>query len=168
MNTDPEVRAAVAELLGPEVLTTDGLDRQRIAELVFGATANHKERLDALDRIVHPRVLERHIKLLDEYAERGLPLVAIESALLYEVGLEDGFDYVVVVDAPDDVRIQRVMMRSGLTEEQVRQRMADQVPMGEIRLMADFVLDNSGTLEELGRAANKLAAIIEILPEGGL
>jgi dephospho-CoA kinase len=150
------------------VLTTDGLDRQRIAELVFGATANHKERLDALDRIVHPRVLERHIKLLDEYAERGLPLVAIESALLYEVGLEDGFDYVVVVDAPDDVRIQRVMMRSGLTEEQVRQRMADQFPMGEKRLMADFVLDNSGTLEELGRAANKLAAIIEILPEGGL
>ncbi len=164
MNTDPDVRKAIAELLGSDVLTDNGLDRQRIAELVFGATPEHKKRLDALDAIVHPRVLQRHMDLLERLEADGLELAAVESALLYEVGLEDGFDYVIVVDAPEDVRVQRVMARSGLTEAQVRQRMADQLPMAEKRMLADFVIDNSGSLDDLATAVNKLAAIIEILP----
>ena len=165
MNTNPNVRAQVAELLGSDVLVDGGLDRAKIAERVFGDTPEHRERLDRLDQIVHPAVLQQHLETLEEEREKGTPLVAIESALLFEVGLDDGFDWVVVVDAPDEVRIERVMKRSNLTEAQVRARMNEQLPMQEKKSLADFVIDNGGTLEELAQAVDTVTTIIDVMPD---
>ena len=82
MSTDQEVRAEIAELLGEDVLTPDGLDRAKIGEMVFGGTEEHRKRLDLLDQIVHPRVLDKHMEVLEEEHAQGTPLVCIESALL--------------------------------------------------------------------------------------
>jgi dephospho-CoA kinase len=164
MQSDAEVRAEMAGLLGPEVLTADGVDKQRVATLVFGTSPEHRERLEALERIVHPRVLEYHMHEIDKHAEAGTPIVAIDSALLFEVGLEDGFDWVIVVDAPNDVRMQRVKERSNLTDEQVQARINEQLPMQEKRALADFVIENGGTIDDLKGAVGKVATIIEVLP----
>ena len=165
MSSDIEVRQEIAELLGPDVLTEGGLDRQKIAEMVFGDTQEHRTRLQTLDRIVHPRVLDRHMDVIEEEKDKGTPIVVIESALLFEVGLEDGFDWVVVVDSPDEVRIPRVMERSGLSEEQVRARMKEQLPMQEKRSLADFVVENAGSMDDLQASVNKIASILEVMPD---
>ena len=165
MTRDPEVREEISRLLGPEVLTEGGLHRQRIAELVFGDTDEHRYRLDQLDRIVHPRVLEQHMLAIERHEGEGTPIVAIDSALLFEVGLEEGFDWIIVVDAPNEARMQRLKDRSGLTDEQVQARMREQLPMQEKRAWADFVIDNGGSLEDLRKSVEKVATIVEAFPD---
>lgn len=165
MDTDPEVRQRIAAALGPQVLTPTGeLDRKVMAGLVFGETPEHRKRLEALNAIIHPLVLERHMEELTRHGEEGTPIVAIESALLFEVGLEDGFDYVVVVDADPEECVRRVTSSRGLTPDQVRARMAEQMPMSEKRADADFVIENNGTHEALSKTVNALATILESLP----
>ncbi len=165
MDGRPDVQQAIAAALGSEVLTPQGLDRKKIAELVFGASPLHKERLHKMEQIIHPLVIEEHWERIQRHVEEGTPLVAIESALLYEIGLEDGFDWVVVVDAADEIRVQRVMQRSSMSEADVRARMAEQLTMQEKRSYADFVIENNGTLEDLENAVNRVATIIEVLPD---
>jgi dephospho-CoA kinase len=166
MDTDPDVRRALQDLFGPAVVSDDGsLDRRRIASMVFGPSDEARTRLDALDRLIHPRVLDRHWQLLEQHEQDGTPLVAIETALLYEVGLEDGFDHVIVVDADDDVRIARTMERSGMSRQEVIDRMARQLPAKEKRGWADVVIDNNGSLDDLQRAVNMAALVIEALPD---
>lgn len=165
MDSDPEVRKRIAEALGQDVLTPAGdLDRKVMAERVFGETPEYRKRLEALNAIVHPLVLERHMDVLTQHAEEGTPIVAIESALLFEVGLEEGFDYVVVVDADPEECVRRVTSSRGLTPDQVRARMAEQMPMSEKRADADFVIENNGTHEALRKTVNAVATILETLP----
>lgn len=165
MATNAEVRKQIAQLFGAEALVEGGVHTGVIAQQVFGPTPEHSRRLQKLDQIVHPHVLEHHLSVIDQEAQKGTPLMAIESALLYEVGLEDGFDWIVVVDSPDDVRIPRVMQRSNLTREEVQHRIGQQMSMQEKRNAADFVIDNVGTLADLEKATNTIALIIEALPE---
>ena len=70
-----------------------------------------------------------------------------------------------MVDAPDEVRIERVMKRSNLTEAQVQARMNEQLPMQEKKSLADFVIDNGGTLEELAQAVDTVTTIIDVMPD---
>lgn len=165
MASDPEVRNELAALLGTDALVEGGVNTGVIASQVFGPTPKHAEMLQKLDQIVHPRVLERHLEALEEERSKGTPLVAIESALLYEVGLEDGFDWVVVVDCPDELRIPRVMERAQLSEDEVRFRIDQQMPMQEKRNAADFVIENVGSLEDLTKATMTIATIVEALPD---
>jgi dephospho-CoA kinase len=95
----------------------------------------------------------------------GTSIVAIESALLYEVDLEEGFDWVIVVDAPHDVCVARVMERSNTTAAEVERRMAEQLAMEEKRGLADFVIENGSTLADLERATSMVATIIEAFPD---
>jgi dephospho-CoA kinase len=103
--------------------------------------------------------------LLLQHRDAGAPLVAIESALLYEIGLEDAFDWIIVVDAADDVRIQRVMERNGSSREDVLARINEQMPMSEKRGHADFVITNSTTRASLQQAVTLVATVIEALPD---
>lgn len=165
LNTDPEVQEAVIQLLGKQSITDSGADNAYIASQVFGTLPEHKRKLSALNAIIHPRVLDAHLSELQELEASQCAIAVIESALLFEVGLDEVLDYVIVVDAPETLQIQRVMERSGLTREQVMARIAEQMPMTEKRNLADFVIDNSGSLTDLETAAKKLASIIEVLPE---
>lgn len=166
MDTDPVVRQELQRLFGDEVIGPDGvLDRRRIAQMVFGTSNEAHTRLDALDRLIHPRVLDRHWQLLQQHEQDGTPLVAIETALLYEVGLEDGFDHVIVVDATEDLRVARTMERSDMSRQEVLDRMAQQIPAKDKRGWADVVIDNNSTLEDLQRAVNMAALVIEALPD---
>lgn len=160
MAEDEAVRTEITQLFGAEAA-----DRQVLAGLVFGPTPKHDEARSALERIVHPRVMQAHMEQIEKHRAEGSPLVAIESALLFEVGLEEGFDYIVVVDAPEELQIRRAASRSTLSEEAVRSRIAVQMPMEEKRRGADFVIDNKGTLDELRTAVDVVALVLETLPE---
>ena len=148
---DPQLLAEVVALCGEEVLDAEGrLDRAALARKIFGDAAL----LAALEDRVHPAVIRDFEKWKEEQESA---LVVIESAILLEKLRFAGLmDYTVVVTAPEAVRIARVMRRDGLSEAQVRQRMAAQWS-DEARLArADFVLENDN------RQA-MLPAVLEII-----
>ncbi|MFI0406958.1 dephospho-CoA kinase [Actinomadura sp. 3N508] len=139
----PGLAAVVAEF-GADVLLPDGaLDREKVGRIVF----SDPERLAALNAIVHPLVGERTKELMD--AAPAGAVVVYDVPLLAENGLAEMYDEVVVVDAPEEVQLDRLVARRGMTEEDARARMASQASRADRRAVATRVIDNSGTLDDL-------------------
>ncbi|MEV8093880.1 dephospho-CoA kinase [Kitasatospora sp. NPDC085879] len=137
------LRAVVAEF-GPEVLQPDGsLDRPALGRLVFGDPA----RLAALNAIVHPLVRARSAEL--EAAAGPDDIVVHDVPLLAENGLAPLYEKVVVVDVPDEIRLDRLVRLRGMAEDEAKARMAAQATREARLAVADIVVDNSGTLDEL-------------------
>ncbi len=138
---------ALAEIVaefGEQVLTPDGrLDRPKLGEIVFA----DEDRLARLNAIVHPRVGQRTQELM-ERAEEGT-VVVYDVPLLVENGLADLYDVVVVVDVPVRTQVERVTATRGMPEEQVRARIRAQATREQRRAVADILIDNSGSEQEL-------------------
>ena len=135
--------AAVVAAFGREVLTADGsLDRPALAKVVFGDPESRVR----LDGIVHPLVRAR----AGELAAGAAPdaVVVHDVPLLAETGQASSYDLVVVVEADPETRIARLVQR-GLTAEDARARIAVQATDEERRAIADVLLDNSGSPEQL-------------------
>jgi dephospho-CoA kinase len=135
--------AQVVAAFGPDVLGPDGrLDRKALAARVFSDGAA----LARLNAIVHPLVAERGAELV---AEAPVDAVVVHDVpLLVENGLEDAYDLVVVVDAPEEARLARLAAR-GLTDKDARARMAAQAPREERLAAADYLVVNDGDLVDL-------------------
>ncbi|CAH0327385.1 Dephospho-CoA kinase [Microbacterium sp. Bi128] len=143
--------ASVVETFGAAVLTPEGrLDRARLGALVFGDA----ERLAALNGIVHPLVRERAAAMVA--AAPAGAVVVQDIPLLVETGQVKNFHLVVVVDAPDDVRVRRMAEHRNMTADEARARMAAQAGREDRLAAADVVLDNSGTPEDLRHAVDAL------------
>lgn len=136
--------AEVVQAFGPAVLRPDGtLDRAALGEVVFADPA----RRAVLNAIVHPRVAERTAELVG--AAPPDAIVVHDVPLLVENGLAPAYDVVVVVDAPAETQVRRLVRHRGLTEEQARARVAAQASREERRAVADVVLDGGGSIEDL-------------------
>ncbi|MBE2997273.1 dephospho-CoA kinase [Nocardiopsis sp. HNM0947] len=141
----PGLSEVVAEF-GDRVLAADGsLDRAALGEIVFADA----DRLAALNAIVHPRVGERSGQLMEEALAADTKVVVYDVPLLVENGLGSLYDVVVVVDAPDEVRVERVSLNRGMPREQVRARIRAQADRDTRLAAADLVVDNAGTRDEL-------------------
>jgi dephospho-CoA kinase len=137
--------ARIVERFGPDVLAPDGsLDRPRLGQLVFSDPAA----LADLNAITHPLVRARSEELTQEAAAGGAAAVVHDIPLLVENGLAGGYDRVIVVEAPLELRLRRLAGR-GLDPEAARARIAAQATDEQRRAVADIVLDNSGTVDEL-------------------
>ncbi|MFJ5105634.1 MULTISPECIES: dephospho-CoA kinase [unclassified Glutamicibacter] len=136
--------AAIKDTFGEAVLLADGsLNRPALGAIVFADEAARAK----LNAIVHPLVREQAAKL-----RQGAPagsLVVEDIPLLVETGQLDSFDAVVVVAAPHAERIRRMVQDRGWTREDAEARMAAQATDDQRAAVADYLLDNSGTLEEL-------------------
>jgi dephospho-CoA kinase len=141
---EPETLAKIEQAF-PGTVVGGVLDRAALGAAAFADPA----RLAVLNGIVHPRVRARMTALELEAALRGERWLVQDVPLLFEGGLEVGMDAVLVVDAPLEVRVARVLARSHLTREEVLARDARQTPAEEKRRKASFVIENSGGLEEL-------------------
>jgi dephospho-CoA kinase len=136
--------AAVVETFGQCVLTEDKtLDRERLAALVFADPAA-RERLNA---IVHPLVGAAAAAAVADAPDDAI--VVHDVPLLVETGMAPAFDVVVVVDAPDDVRLHRLTTVRGMTEDDARARMNAQATRADRLKVADHTVDNDGTLADL-------------------
>jgi dephospho-CoA kinase len=144
--------AAVVEAFGEEVLAADGsLDRPALAAIVF----SDPEARARLDGIVHPLVRERSVELI-----AGAPSDAVlvnDVPLLVETGQAGTYDLVLVVEAELGTRLTRLVAR-GLTEDDARARIASQATDAQRRAVADVVLDNSGTREQLAEQVSRFWA----------
>jgi dephospho-CoA kinase len=147
--------ARIAETFGPGVLREDGsLDRAKLAEIVFADDAARGK----LNAIVHP--------LVHDYMRAAEEAAAVQAAgdgavivhdvpLLAEGGRGKEFDLVIVVDVPPEVQVERLAAR-GMPADQARARMAAQATRDERLAVADIVIDNSGTLEDLDRRVTEV------------
>lgn len=146
--------AAVTDRFGPGFLLPDGgLDRRRMAEHIF----NRPQERQALNAIVHPAI-RAEIRRQVDAAEASDPtgIVAADIPLLYESGLEELYEKIVVVYVPRAVQLERLTSRDGLAPEQAEGRLNAQLDIEEKKRRADFVIDNSGTLEETRRQVEVL------------
>jgi dephospho-CoA kinase len=153
----PGLAAVVAEF-GEEVLTPEGrLDRARLGEVVFA----DPDRLARLNAIVHPLVGERSAELMERASASGAEVVVYDVPLLVENDLAGLYDLVVVVDAPDATRVERVAADRGMPREQVWARIRNQADREARLAVADLVVDNSGTREDLrARVADLWEALL--------
>jgi dephospho-CoA kinase len=141
----------VVEEFGPEVLRADGsLDRDRLGAIVF----SDPERRDRLNAIVHPLVRERSAALID--AAPPDSVVVQDIPLLVENGLAPQFALVIVVEAPTEVRLQRLIHHRGMAADQARARLAAQATDEQRRAAADVLIVNDGTLADLAAKVDEL------------
>lgn len=128
------------------VINPDGtLNRQKLARQAFAT----KEKTQVLNNITHPRIRARTQELFDQAEAQGEPVVVYDMPLLIENGEAEKMDAVWVVDAPDEVRIQRLVDHRGLDEDDARRRISAQIDRETRLAAADTVLDNGGSVEEL-------------------
>jgi dephospho-CoA kinase len=146
-DSEPSIRKKIIARFGPEAYTASGiLNRQYIAGIVF----ENRERLTALNAIVHPAVIttiDATITSLDKSKETGY--VIVEAALLFESRLNKKVDYILTVVADERLRIERVKKRDDMSDEQIRLRMANQFPIDKAAEASDFVVYNNDTPDAL-------------------
>ena len=139
---------ALQELSGAftDVLLPDGtLNRGELAKQAFATT----EATTKLNAITHPRIRERTQQLFSQAEAAGESVLVYDMPLLIENGEYKNMDHVVVVDVPDEVRVQRLVEFRGLVEADARARIAAQIDRQSRLDAADTVLDNSGSVEDL-------------------
>lgn len=150
--------ALVAEAFGVEYLTADGeMDRTKISQLVF----SDKEALKTLEGILHKIVWDEAEAFLAEAREQKAKLAVLDVPLLIETKWHERVDLVWLVAVSKEQQIKRAMIRSGMTEEEVKARIAAQMSLEDKKKFADVVLDNSGALEEtLEQVHKELAKLL--------
>ena len=150
--------ALVAEAFGAEYLTSDGeMDRAKISQLVF----SDKEALKTLEGILHKIVWDEAEAFLAEAREQKAKLAVLDVPLLIETKWHERVDFVWLVAVSKEQQIKRAMIRSGMTEEEVKARIAAQMSLEDKKKFADVVLDNSGALEEtLEQVHKELAKLL--------
>ena len=135
-----DIKNRIVALLGEDILTPEGkIDRKKVAQKVF----KNEKLLKELEKILHPEVYREYEKFC---REKG-GICVLEAALIFEKGNQDRFHYTVLVYSPKEVAKKRALLRE-MSEEDFNARWSKQMSIDKKRKMADFVIDNSGSLEE--------------------
>lgn len=143
----------------PEAVIGNQVDRQRLSEAVSG----NPLRLKQLEDIIHPLVRREESVFRRRVKEDSCPIAVLDIPLLYETGRESEVDAVVVVSAPADRQRERALQRPGMSEAKLDWILARQWPDERKRVIADFVIDNTGDLEHLENQVLKLLRRLERL-----
>lgn len=144
----------IVEAFGREILDAGGrIDRKKLGVLVFGDEGRRK----ALEGIVHPAVLEEAQRERDRIGRKDeRAIVLSDIPLLLEVGMQGLFDLILLVYAPPEVQIARVMKRNNMTRNEAVARLEAQMPIDEKLKRADVVIRNDGTMKELQQRVDEV------------
>jgi len=148
--------APLIEAAFPGTVANGIVDREKLSAEVIGKP----DALKKLESIVHPLVREEEEAFLREAEAQGAAIALVDIPLLFETGGEKRVDRIVVVSAPADIQRVRVLARPGMTEEKLDAILARQTPDAEKRARADFVLDTSGSFDNLRQ---QITAVIQKL-----
>ncbi len=152
MSTDKELKSKIVAVFGIHSYTENGnLNREYLAEQAFS-----KNRVQELNAIVHPILWERVAELMHKKEKEGTQVFVKEAAILLNNGRPSDLDFVVLVKSPREKRIRRVQERDNTTELLVTDRIDKQPNFDELEALCDFVIDNTGTVEELRQKASVL------------
>ena len=140
-----------------------GLDRRALSSIVFGDGAAAVRR-QTLNEITHKFVLERARNILKDFEDMGAKAAIVDAPLLFESGFDKECDIIIAVIADINVRIKRIMARDGITERSATLRVKTQLPDDYLSMRADYVIDNSGSLDDVEKNVTEIA--VKILEEG--
>ena len=147
-------------VFGEDILSDNGvLNRKKLAEAAFADPQNKK----MLDSITHKEIFEEIRRRMDVLSDQGVKIVFLDAALLFETGLENTCEQTWLIDAEEEIRINRAMDRDGSTRDQVMARLKNQMSSEEKRKRASHVVDNSGKLEQLYKQLDVLISGLEKL-----
>jgi len=149
-----DIKKELLKKLGKEILNPDGsVNRKKIAQKVF----KDKNLLRWLENLLHPKVYEEFEKFCQEKGG----ICVLEAALIFEKGNQNRFHYTVLVYAPKEVAKERAVKYRNLSEEEFERRWNHQLDIEKKRQMADFVIDNSKSLEETEKQVRELMAFLK-------
>ncbi|MEK3766727.1 MULTISPECIES: dephospho-CoA kinase [unclassified Solibacillus] len=135
----------IAEVFGQDVISEDGtMNRAKVGNLIFHDETKRQQ----LNAIIHPAIREEMIRQRDEFISYGEKNVFMDIPLLFESKLEHFVEKIIVVSVTEDVQLERLMERNGLTEEEAKARIATQIPVKDKEALADVVIYNNGSLED--------------------
>ncbi|HZW76902.1 MAG TPA: dephospho-CoA kinase [Flavobacteriaceae bacterium] len=146
-DTSETIKTGLTNLLGNELYKEGKLDRKKLAEIIF----SDKKILEKVNQIIHPEVAA-HFK--EWVSRQKSPYVLKEAAILFESGSYQFCDAVILVTAPEEERILRVMQRDNVTREQVMARMRNQWPEEQKKALADYIIENLHQTETLIKVKN--------------
>lgn len=161
-DADREVHALYASAEGanllrplvPSAVTTDGVDRSKLAAAVMA----DETLLPRIEPLVHAEVTRRRSDFTRFHETQGTPIILFDIPLLFEKGAEQEVDVTVVVSAPAEQQRKRALARPGMTPEKFDMILSRQMPDAEKRKRAHHIIDNAGTLEDLRTKTNALIA----------
>jgi dephospho-CoA kinase len=144
---------SVVDQFGDEILVANSfdIDRKRLAAVVF----NDRDKLAALNAIVHPLILRAVADQLERLRKTD-EVVVLDAALIIETGLDEAVDALIVVDAPEELRLERVLLNRDMSRAEVGARMGSQSSRRDVLDRADIVVDNSGSIEQLAAEADRV------------
>lgn len=145
----------IKKVFGDDIYKDDKLDRKRLANIVF----NDKESLEKLNSIVHPKVRDYMYGAIED---SGSELFFVESAIMFESGMNELMDYVIEVWAPEEVRIERVISRDNTTKDKVLDRINNQMEERDRMALSNYVLNNNQSFYEV---SNRLRRIVRDIKE---
>jgi len=149
--TNQHVQQTIEETFNVKVVREGRLDTKKLASLAFVSEENQS----TLNNIVHPEV----IKVLEEEIESHggkTELFVVDAPLIFESGLDARLDYTVLIYAKLKIRLERALRRGNLSREEIMRRIKFQMPEEEKKELADFVIDNNGSLEQLRESMHRL------------
>ena len=136
----------LVERFGEEILQPDGsLNRRLMGRIAFSST----EKLEALNSIVHPEIVARIKSAIGQAKKKGVPALVVDAALIYEFGIDEILDRVVMVDAPLELRKRRMLAKDKMDQKTLEKLIGFQMDPEEMKRRAHFVIENSDDLESL-------------------
>lgn len=150
------IERKLVETFGKSIIKKDGMiDRKKLRDLVFSS----KENLKKLNNIVHPEMIKLMWKKINSL--KNEKIVVVEGAIIPELALTDKFDFVVVVDAPEDVQIERLMKRNNISRSIALNILDSQMPREKRLSFADYVIDASKNISNTLEQSEKLLQILQ-------
>lgn len=158
--THPSIVQQVRDLFGPAVLLPDGgVNRTELANRVFGPSYQHEEARSKLENVLHPAVravAQEKLKTLPQ----DVDAVILDAALLLEAGWADDCDGLIFIETPLHLRQLRVLQNRGWSSDELARREACQLSVAEKKRRAEFIVDNSGTIDAAASQLNQFIRII--------
>ncbi|MBI1311648.1 dephospho-CoA kinase [bacterium] len=145
--TFPGVISLLRQAFGDAIFDGDQVDRKCLASAVFGDEPSHLQARCTLEQIVHPEI-ERVAQSQIAAAEASTELIVLDAAVMLEAGWDRLCDFLVFIETPFEDRLNRIHEQRDWTDDEIQRREASQLPLDEKRKAADFVVDNSGSLEQ--------------------
>lgn len=157
LESNPAVRSKIGKTFGSEVVEHGPVDRRKLGAIAFGSPEKRRK----LESILHPAIMSAVSERIARLGDRDYAVV--EVPLLYEARLADRFDYVILVKAYKEIAVARASANLGIGKDEVLKRLDAQIPQSEKEKLADFVIANNGSKEDLKRRVMLLHSVVSSL-----
>ena len=158
MNVNKPAWKDIKEVFGEKYLNEDQtINRKKLGKLVF----NDPTKMKILNEITHPRIFQEMESQIAQYKSEGYSLIIVDAPVLFESHSEKYYDKTVVISLPQDLQIKRLMARNNLTKEEALSRINSQMSLKEKEARATYVIENTGSVEDLYKKLNELLTKIK-------